>query len=479
MRTELASIRHAKKLSQSLRDHLMSHAIEIGTRRSQEAVARMLGYADWHELEQVTAAASGSFRPYPVNHENNQTDRSLYRASKLAAFLGIHPAIAEKVVGALHLDGKLRDLPLALMRGGSFRANDGVVVDPTRLDRIDLEKLYRSMRSDFSYCFAAPMLDVPDERAEFHPGGIFRIVPAVGDSRNVGSWPSSLVAYGDGKITGALLRDVIRSAQEAGPREDAEQMDADHVANPDGTGKAAPGAPALDMFDGRAFQRGDRPDMPDPAAFAASVIAALKRLLTAPTESYQFGDRTLFVKTLTAAMLYDHLLDGDTSQSRVSLTLEYGHPTATEQVAKLVGDVHQDNRDNGVLMPGKYVKRVLMAFDPRGSFPAPGTAAGLVRARLFISTEIPTSAADMRPIMASWMQPLDSLPTETAMTEWLDLQFGLPPTHNNDRHGLGEVGQDRMKLKAYIKARNQAVAALRQRSFTGASNRAGASAMIF
>jgi hypothetical protein len=100
MQIILQSTNHAKSLAKSLRDAMSNMGVALKLGKAQEAVARMLGYADHRSL----SASAGKGTPSPYEEEisiESAAERRDILAGRLAQALGVTPADGMKLVEAI------------------------------------------------------------------------------------------------------------------------------------------------------------------------------------------------------------------------------------------------------------------------------------------------------------------------------------------------------------------------------------------
>ena len=96
-----------KKIAKKLKRAANASGIQLRLSKAQQAVARMYGYAHWHELH----SALGSHPPSPMDGDvadEEVTARRAYQSNVLAAELAIDLDIAAAIVDAVPPTGPSR-----------------------------------------------------------------------------------------------------------------------------------------------------------------------------------------------------------------------------------------------------------------------------------------------------------------------------------------------------------------------------------
>jgi hypothetical protein len=93
MRFEIASPERARRLAKSLSKHLASHGFKIPLNKAQEALARILGHADWREM----TSRIGRHPPSELAEEMSHAEAARQSAA-LSLFLGLPQSKADSVI---------------------------------------------------------------------------------------------------------------------------------------------------------------------------------------------------------------------------------------------------------------------------------------------------------------------------------------------------------------------------------------------
>ena len=156
MRVHLKSSSRAREAAAKLRAALAAGGHPLSLSRSQEALARCLGFDDWHALRSVRA------EPSPLDHEIGEADREArarFQAERLATYLGLALPDAVAAVAAARPSGdSSRDRirpgmpgsPNPWMDGDEFAADSllaslGALSDIPPEIGLEMESLLRSV----------------------------------------------------------------------------------------------------------------------------------------------------------------------------------------------------------------------------------------------------------------------------------------------------------------------------------------------
>jgi hypothetical protein len=99
---------HTTKIAKGLKRALADEGFELGLMRTRETVARMLGYANFHELRAVALredCPARSQKDQEVSTEEAAARREQY-VRTLSNVTGLDRAVAEKVVDAVNPTGQ-------------------------------------------------------------------------------------------------------------------------------------------------------------------------------------------------------------------------------------------------------------------------------------------------------------------------------------------------------------------------------------
>lgn len=114
----------AKKKAKKLVDIVGLMGFEIKLSRSQEIIARLMGYDDWSELKQLTRTEPGSGIPDQMLPPRFATKRRKYQEKLLAEELGVDSWGTSSLLRALSPTGEVTGLDLPLIQKLGLRLTD-------------------------------------------------------------------------------------------------------------------------------------------------------------------------------------------------------------------------------------------------------------------------------------------------------------------------------------------------------------------
>jgi hypothetical protein len=124
MRIHFETATRPKKIAKRLKKTANERGIVLKLSKAQQSVARMYGYAHWHELH----ASLGRQTPSPLDGDISEAEviaRRAYQASTLAIELAVEIDIAVALVETVSPTGPLGRSPLKPDRDGEDDAAEG------------------------------------------------------------------------------------------------------------------------------------------------------------------------------------------------------------------------------------------------------------------------------------------------------------------------------------------------------------------